>query len=72
MLLEELEQRHIQIVDIEFEKAGEPDKVSAIITLNTGHTGASALEKRVNGKYWHGRMLRNGNFITCALRYLGE
>ncbi len=58
MLLEEIQKRNIKIVDITFEKAGDPDKVSAIITLDTGHAGASALEKRVNGKYWHGRILR--------------
>ncbi len=57
MLQDELQKRNIQIVDIEFEKAGDPDKVSAIITLDTGYAGASALEKRVNGKYWHGRIL---------------
>jgi len=57
MLLDEIQQRNIQIVDVEFEKAGDPDKVSAIIFLDTGHAGASALEKRVNGKYWHGRIL---------------
>ena len=58
MLLEELQKRTIQIVDLEFEKAGDPDKVSAIISLDTGHAGASALEKRVNGKYWNGRILK--------------
>ena len=39
------------------EKTGDPDKVTAIISLDTGRAGATALEKRVNGKYWHGRML---------------
>ncbi|NOQ14106.1 MAG: hypothetical protein GQ583_06465 [Methyloprofundus sp.] len=29
----------------------------AIVRLDTGNAGAVALEKRVNGKYWHGRML---------------
>ena len=58
MLLEELQKRNIQIVDLEFEKAGDPDKVSVIVTLDTGHIGARTLEQRVNGKYWHGRMLR--------------
>ncbi|TXL01253.1 hypothetical protein BMR11_00015 [Methylococcaceae bacterium CS5] len=48
---------HIEIVDIKLETAGAPDKVTAIISLDTGHAGATALEKRVNGKYWHGRML---------------
>lgn len=36
MLLEELQKRNIQIVDLKFEKAGDPDKVSAIISLDTG------------------------------------
>ena len=58
MLQEELQKRHIQIVDLKFEKAGDPDKVSAIISLDTGRAGASALEKRVNGKYWNGRILK--------------
>ena len=58
MLLEELQKRHIKIVDLEFEKAGDPNKVSAIVSLDTGHAGASALEKRVNGKYWNGRLLK--------------
>lgn len=40
--------RHIQLVELEFETSGDPDKITAIITLNTGHAGASALEKRVN------------------------
>jgi len=57
MLLEEIQQRHIQIVDITIERAGNSDNVSAIIRLDTGHAGAAALEKRVHGKYWHGRML---------------
>jgi len=57
MLLEEIQQRHIQIVDITLETSGNPDNISAIIKLNTGHAGAAALEKRVHGKYWHGRML---------------
>ena len=58
MLQEELQGRNIHIVDLEFEKAGDPNKVSVIVTLNTGYTGARTLEKRVHGKYWHGRMLR--------------
>ena len=57
MLLEEIQDRNIQIVDLKLETAGDPDKVTAIISVDTGHAGASALEKRVNGKYWHGRML---------------
>lgn len=57
MLLEEIQERHIQIVDIKLDNSGDPDKVSAVITVDTGHAGASALEKRVNGKYWHGRTL---------------
>ncbi|TXL11377.1 hypothetical protein BMR05_16105, partial [Methylococcaceae bacterium HT4] len=56
-LLQEIQDRHIEIVDIKLETAGAPDKVTAIISLDTGHAGATALEKRVNGKYWHGRML---------------
>ena len=56
-LLQEIQDRHIQIVDIKLETAGDPDKVTAIISLDTGHAGATALEKRVNGTYWHGRML---------------
>ena len=58
MLLEEIQERYIQIVDLKLETAGDPDKVTAIITLDTGHAGATALEKRVNGKYWHGRILK--------------
>ena len=58
MLLEELQKRHIKIVDLEFEKAGDPNKVSAIVSLDTGYAGAMALEKRVNGKYWNGRLLK--------------
>ena len=58
MLLEEIQERYIQIVDLKLETAGDPDKVTAIITLDTGHAGATALEKRVNGKYWHGRVLK--------------
>ena len=57
MLLEELQKRNIQIVDLEFEKAGDPNKVSVIVTLGTGYVGARTLEHRVNGKYWHGRIL---------------
>lgn len=57
IILEELQKRNIQIVDVVLEKAGDPDKVSAIISLDTGEAGASSLEKRVNGKYWHGRIL---------------
>ena len=56
-LLKEIQDRHIQIVDIKLETAGDPDKVTAIISLDTGHAGAAALVKRVNGTYWHGRML---------------
>ena len=56
-LLQEIQDRHIKIVDIKLETAGDPDKVMAIVSLDTGHAGATALEKRVNGKYWHGRML---------------
>jgi len=58
MLLEELQNRNIQFVDVKLENSGDPDKVSAIISLDTGRAGASALEKRVNGTYWHGRMLK--------------
>ncbi|NOQ65300.1 MAG: hypothetical protein GQ582_12385 [Methyloprofundus sp.] len=58
MLLKELQERNIQIVDLEFEKSGDPDKVSVIVSLDTGHAGATALEKRVNGKYWKGRLLK--------------
>jgi len=54
---EEIQDRHIQITDIKLETAGNPDKVTAVVSLDTGHAGATALEKRVNGKYWHGRML---------------
>jgi len=56
-LLEEIQERHIQIVDLSLETSGNPDNITAIVTLDTGHAGAAALEKRVNGKYWHGRML---------------
>ena len=31
--------------------------MTAIISLDTGHAGATAIEKRVNGKYWHGHVL---------------
>jgi len=65
-LLEEIQERHIQIVDLKLESSGDPDKITAIISLDTGHAGAAALEKRVNGKYWHGRMLR-----AYALKDLG-
>ena len=57
ILLQEIQDRHIQITDIKLETAGNPDKVTAVVSLDTGHAGATALEKRVNGKYWHGRML---------------
>ena len=57
MLLDEIQERYIKITDLKLETAGNPDKVTAIITLDTGHAGATALEKRVNGKYWHGRFL---------------
>ena len=57
MLLDEIQERYIKITDLKLETAGNPDKVTAIITLDTGHAGATALEKRVNGKYWHGRVL---------------
>ena len=56
-LLEEIQERNIQIVDLKLEKTGDPNKVTAVVSLDTGHAGAAALEKRVNGKYWHGRML---------------
>ena len=57
MLLEEIQQRYIQVVDLKLDTSGNPDNVTAIVKLDTGHAGAVALEKRVNGKYWHGRML---------------
>jgi len=57
MLLEEIQERNIQITDLKLETAGDPDKLAAIVTLDTGYAGATALEKRVNGKYWHGRVL---------------
>lgn len=66
-LLQEIQDRHIKITDLKLETAGNPDKVTAIVSLDTGHAGATALEKRVNGKYWHGRMLS-----AYALRDVGE
>ncbi|MCK5354083.1 MAG: RNA-binding protein [Methyloprofundus sp.] len=57
MLLEEIQERHIQIVDLTLETSGNPDNITAIVKLDTGHAGAAALEKRVHGKYWHGRVL---------------
>ena len=65
-LLEEIQERYIQIIDLKLETSGDPDKITAIISLDTGHAGATAIEKRVNGKYWHGRMLS-----AYALKDLG-
>ncbi|NOQ15888.1 MAG: hypothetical protein GQ581_02405 [Methyloprofundus sp.] len=57
IIWEELQKRNIKITDVAIENAGDPDKITAIISLDTGEIGAAALEKRVNGKYWHGRIL---------------
>jgi len=57
MLLDEIQERYIQITDLTLETSGNSDSIMAIIRLDTGNAGAVALEKRVNGKYWHGRML---------------
>ena len=58
MLLEEIQQRHIQIINIELEDSGDPEKLTAIVSLDTGHAGATSLEKRVDCMFWHGRTLR--------------
>lgn len=57
MLLEEIHERYIKIVDLSLETSGDSEKIMAIITVDTGYAGAVTLEKRVNGKYWHGRTL---------------
>ena len=57
MLLDEIKQRHIQIVDLKLDNSGDASKITAIVSLDTGQAGATALEKRVNGMYWHGRAL---------------
>ena len=47
----------VPVISVRISNEGNPDRVVAVVALDTDHAGATALAGLVDGKIWKGRKL---------------